>query len=155
MELLSPHSGTIFWTIVTFVLLLFILGKLAWKPILQMLDERETKIRESLAEADKARAEAQVAMAEQSKAIDAAKKEAQEMMSKGRKAAETAKEEIIEKANQEAEHIIAKAKREIELSRDKAMEEIRDLAVNLSMAATAKLIGQSLSKEDHKKFIDE
>ncbi len=155
MELLTPHGGTIFWTAVTFVILLFILGKLAWRPILEMLDEREKKIRESLEQAEIARTEAEKTMAEQNKIIKAAKKEAQEILNKSRHAADSTKEEIVQKAKQEADQMLDKAKREIELSRDKAIEEIRDLAVELSMTATTKLIGKSLDEKEHKALIEQ
>jgi F-type H+-transporting ATPase subunit b len=155
MELMTPSGGTIFWTVVTFIFLLIILRKVAWKPILQTLDEREKRIRDDLAEAENARIAAQKTLAEQANIIDAARKEAQEIIGKSRKAAESAKGEIIQKANSEAEHLIAKAKREIELSRDKAIEEIRDLAVELSMSATTKLIGKSLDQREHKAIIND
>lgn len=155
MELLTPQGGTIFWTAVTFAILLIILGKLAWRPILEMLDEREKKISESLEQAEIARAEAEKTMAEQNKIIEAAKKEAQEILNTSRNAADSTKEEIIQKAKQEADQLLNKAKREIELSRDKAIEEIRDLAVELSMTATTKLIGKSLDEKEHKALIEQ
>jgi F-type H+-transporting ATPase subunit b len=155
MELLTPQGGTIFWTAVTFMILLIILGKLAWRPILEMLDEREKKIRESLEQAEIARAEAEKNMAEQNKIIKAAKKEAQEILNKSRSAAESIKEEIVQKAGQEADQLVDKAKHEIELSQKKAIEGIRDLAVELSMTATTKLIGKSLDEKDHKELIEQ
>jgi F-type H+-transporting ATPase subunit b len=155
MELLTPQGGTIFWTAVTFAILLIILGKLAWRPILEMLDEREKKISESLEQAEIARAEAEKTMAEQNKIIEAAKKEAQEILNTSRNAADSTKEEIVQKAKQEADQLLNKAKREIELSRDKAIEEIRDLAVELSMTATTKLIGKSLDEKEHKALIEQ
>ncbi len=153
MELMTPSGGTIFWTVLTFIALLIILRKLAWKPILQTLDERERRINEALKEAENAKIAAQKTLAEQNNIIENAKKEAQDIIGKSRKAADAAKEEIVRKANAEAEHMISKAKREIDLSRDKAIEEIRDLAVELSMSATAKLIGKSLDQKDHQTII--
>jgi len=155
MELMTPSGGTIFWTVVTFVFLLIILRKLAWKPILQTLEEREKRIKESLEEAAKAKEEAQKTLAEQSRIIEEAKKEAQEIIAKSRKSAELSKEEIVQKAKSEADQLLEKAKREIELSRDKAIEEIRDLAVDLSMTATQKLIGKSLDQKDHQALVNE
>ncbi len=155
MELMTPSGGTIFWTTVTFVILLLLLGKFAWRPILAMLDERESRIRESLQQAEKARIAAQQTLAEQDQILEAARKEAQEFLAKSRKSAEITKEEIIKKAGTEAEALITKARREIEMSRDKAMEDIRDLAVELSMNATAQLIGKSLDAKDHQALIDD
>lgn len=155
MELMTPQGGTIFWTTLTFLLLLFALTKLGWKPILGMLDEREKKINESLALAEEARVASQKTLAEQNQILDAARKEAQEILARNRKAAEVTKDEIIKKASAEAEQLIARARKEIDLSRDKAMEEIRDLAVELSMNATSRLVGRSLDARDHQALIDE
>lgn len=155
MELMTPSGGTIFWTVVTFIFLVLILGKVAWRPILQTLDEREKRIKESLEQAEKARIAAQKTMEEQSHILEVARKEAQEILNKTRKAADITKEEIIKKANVEADQLIIKAKREIELSRDKAMDDIRDLAVDLSMSATQKLIGKSLDKKEHEMLIED
>jgi len=155
MELMTPSGGTIFWTAVTFILLVLILGKFAWRPILQTLDEREKRIKESLEQAETARLTAKKTLEEQTQIIENARKEAQEILAKTRKAADVTKEEILKKANVEAGHLVDKAKKEIELSRDKAMEDIRDLAVDLSMSATRQLIGRSLDKKDHESLIQQ
>jgi len=155
MELMTPQGGTIFWTTVTFVALLLIMWKSAWKPIIQALNERETKIKESLNAADKAKQDVQLALENQQNVIAAAKKDAQEIIDKSQKSAEMVKEEIIEKAKTEAENMLTNAKREIELSRDQAIEEIQGMAVELSMAATKKLIGKALDKSKHEALIQD
>jgi F-type H+-transporting ATPase subunit b len=153
MELMTPHGGTLFWTAVTFVILLLILRKAAWKPILSSLDEREKRINESLETAEKAKSEAEKTLAKQNEIIDNAKKEAQEIIAKSRKSADLVKEDILAKSKLEADNMIEKARFEIEQSRDKAIEEIRDLAVELSMSATEKLIGRALDEKDHQAMI--
>ena len=155
MELMTPEGGTIFWTALTFLLLLFALTKVGWKPILNMLDEREKKINESLQLAEQAKIASQKTLAEQNQILETARREAQEILTRNRKAAEATKDEIIKKASAEAEQLIARARREIDLSRDKALEEIRDLAVELSMDATTKLVGKSLDAKDHQSLIKE
>ena len=155
MELMTPDTGTLFWTALTFIVLLLILRKIAWTPILQMLEEREKKISDSLKEAERIRQQSEQAVAEQQRIIEQAKKEAQEIIAKGQKTAEVVKEEILAKAKAEAEKMTRKAQRDIELSRDKAIEQIQDLAVELSMAATEKLIGKSLDEKEHQKIIRE
>jgi len=155
MELMTPQGGTIFWTTVTFVALLLIMWKSAWKPIIQALNERETKIKESLNAADKAKQDVQLALENQQNVIAAAKKDAQEIIDKSQKSAEMVKEEIIEKAKTEAENMLTNAKKEIELSRDQAIEEIQGMAVELSMAATKKLIGKALDKSKHEALIQD
>ena len=155
MELLTPALGTIFWTALTFILLLFILKKLAWGPLLQMLDDREKKIKESLEKADAAQKETEEALARNQEIMTAAKKEAQELLNKSRKTAETTKEEIIQKAQAEAAGMLEKAKREIGLEREKAVEEIRQQAAELSVMIASKLIGKTLSKDDHREIIED
>lgn len=155
MDLMTPSGGTIFWTTVVFIFLLLILRKVAWKPILQILEEREKQIKESLVTAEKAKTEAQKTLAQQGEILDQARREAQEIIAKSRKAAEITKDEIVQKAEAEANNLLVKAKREIELSRDKALEDIQNLAVELSMSATKKLIGQTLKEKDHQILIQD
>jgi F-type H+-transporting ATPase subunit b len=155
MELLSPAYGTIFWTTITFLLLMFILKKMAWKPILTALDEREKKIREALEKADLARKETEEALAKNQGILDQAKREAQEILSKSRKTAEATKQEIVEKAEEEAAHLVEKARKEIGLERDKAIEELKKQTTDLSIQIASKLIRRSLSAEDHKDLISE
>ncbi|RMF70569.1 MAG: ATP synthase F0 subunit B [Calditrichaeota bacterium] len=154
MNLLTPEPGTLFWTAATFILLLFVLKKMAWGPVLQALAEREKRIKEALEKADAAQRESEQAMAKNQEILDAAKREAQELLVKSRKTAEATKEEIIQKAQAEAANMLEKAKREISLEREKAVEEIRNQAAELSVMIASKLIGKTLSQEDHKAIID-
>jgi F-type H+-transporting ATPase subunit b len=155
MELMTPHIGTIFWTAVTFIALLVILYKVGWKPILAILEERERKIRESLQTADRLQQEAKKSAEERQKVVDSGKKEVQEILNAGRTAAETIRDEILKKAQDEANGMVDRAKREIEAERDEALRDIRKLAVELSMAATEKLIGKSMTAKDHEKLIND
>ena len=154
MELLTPSVGTLFWTGLTFVLLLLILKKTAWGPLLQMLEEREKNIRESLEKADAAKRETEEALAKNQEVMEQAKKEAQELLSKSRKTAEVTKEEIVQKAEAEAAKLLEKAKRDITLEREKAVEEIKAQAAELSVLIASKVIGKSLSKDDHREIIE-
>jgi len=155
MELLTPNLGTLFWTGATFVLLLLVLKKVAWGPILQTLAERETRIKEALEKADTAQKETEEAIAKNQEILDNAKKEAQDLLSKSRKTAETTKEEIVQKAHSEASAMLDKAKREISLEREKAVDEIRKQTAELSVMIASKLIGKTLSQKDHQDVIDD
>ncbi len=150
---MTPHVGTIFWTAVTFVILAFVLYKVAWHPILAMLDEREKRIKESLAAAERAQAEAEQQEQEHKKVIEEARQQAHEIIAASRHQGEQLRDDIIKKAQAESDKMVQRAKTEIEASRDNVLEEMRDLAVELSMAATKKLVGKSLTKEDHQRFI--
>ncbi len=152
--LLQVNPGLIVWTTITFLFLLWVLKKLAWKPILSALESREERIRSALDDAEKNRQEAEKKLAEYEKMIEDAKRESQEIVNKGRKTAEMLKEEVVQKANEEAARMLEKAKREISLEREKAVDEIRKLAVDLSVDAASKLIGKNLTDEDHKKIAE-
>lgn len=153
MNLMTPEGGTIVWTAVTFVFLAFILYKIGWKPILNMLEERELRIQESLQAAERVQADAEKVADERQKVIGQAKKEAHDIVSAAHQSAEITREEIIKTATDEAQKMIERAKHEIELSRDKVMHDMRALAVELSMQATEKLIGKSLTREEHDNMI--
>lgn len=152
---MTPNLGTFFWTAATFVLLLLVLKKLAWGPILQTLAERETRIKEALEKADVAQKETEEALAKNQEIMDEAKKEAQGLLSKSRKTADTTKEEIIQKAHSEASAMLEKAKREISLEGEKAVHEIRKQTAELSVMIASKLIGKTLSQKDHQDVIDD
>lgn len=151
---MTPQIPQLVWTIIIFVLLLLILRKFAWTPILQSLNEREKRIEDSIKAADQAREQAQAQIEQQQQLLESARQEAQEIISKSRKAAEKSKEEILTQARAEAEQLLGRAKGEIQLSRDKAIQDIRTLAVELSLLATQKLIQKTLTEKDHKAMVE-
>ncbi len=153
MELLSPKLGLIFWTFIVFLSLLWILKRFAWKPILETLDERENRIQAALDEAERSRQEAQEMLQKYQQLLDDAKRESQDIIAKSRKMAEATRDEIVQKAQAEANHLIDRARKEIELARSKAVDELRREAVELSLMIASRLIGKSLSREDHERLI--
>ena len=153
MDLMNPEGGTIVWTIITFVLLSIILYKIGWKPILNMLEEREQRITESLQSAEQAKEDAEKTADERQQVIDQARKEAHEIINAARESAETVREDVVKTAKAEADKMIERAKNEIEMSRDKLIHDMRELAVELSMAATEKLISKKMTKKDHDAMI--
>ncbi len=155
MELLTPHIGTIFWTAVTFVAVLLILYKYGWNPILSLLEEREQRIKESLETAAKLQDQAKRAEEERHQIIESATKAAFDLLIEGRLQAEKQSQEILQKAQQEAAALLDRARAEIERSRDEAIQDLQRMAVELSLAATEKLIGKSLSVEEHQALIQE
>jgi len=153
--LLNVNPGLIIWTVITFVLLLLVLRKLAWGPLLNAVREREKRIEESLAKAEEARKEAERRLAEYEAMIQQAKLESQEIIERGRRTAESMREEILQKTREEADRMVEKARREIALERERALEEIRDTAVSLSLEMASKLIGETITPETHQKLIKE
>jgi len=153
MDLLSPDTGTIFWTIITFVLLLLILSKFAWKPILKGLEDRENRIKSAIYKAEHDQKEAEKYLAEQKKLIDEAQKKSVKIFNESKKTAENAKKEIVEKAHLEAERLITRAKQEIDLSKEAAISDVKKLAVDISLLAAQKVVGETLSTDQQKNLV--
>ncbi|MGH7596944.1 MAG: F0F1 ATP synthase subunit B [bacterium] len=151
--MLELHTGLIAWTIIIFVLLLLILRKVAWKPIVGALEERTKLIKDSLEKAEAAQRAAENARAEYEAMMAKASKEAQELIARGRKAAEGTRDEIVAKAQAESEQFRQRTLREIDLARQKALEEIKHTAAQLSVDIAGKIIGRSLAAKDHQDLI--
>jgi len=154
MELVQPEWGLIFWTIVTFLVLLFILKKLAWKPILDMLEERENKIRDSLDEAEKARDEARVLLDKNNQMLREARDTSAQIIEKSKEQAVAAGREIQAKTQEESERLLERAREEINREKKVAMNALRKETVDLGLSMAEKLIHGSINTELHKKLID-
>ena len=151
--LVKLDPGLFIWTVLTFVLLLTVLAKFAWKPLLLMLDERNKSIEESLLSADKARKELENINQESESILMKAKTEAQSIVGEAKSAADNMKEDIVSKARSEAEGQLEKAKIQINVEKDKAMAEIREEVVNLSIHVAEKIIKKNISKEENVELI--
>jgi F-type H+-transporting ATPase subunit b len=153
--LVQPDPGLFIWTILTFLVLFGLLAKFAWKPILEMLQSREDTIRKSLEDAQRARQELERLNQESARLIAAARQEAEAIVTRSRSDAERLKEELKQEARTEAATIVRNAERQIQLETGRAVEQIRQEAVDLSIAIASKLIGRNLSKEDNARLIDD
>ena len=151
--LLKPTPGLYIWTIITFLLLFFVLRKFAWKPLLNALNEREDFISNSLKDAEKAREELENINQESQDIITNARSEAQSILADGKSAAENIKQQTISDAKDQSAKIIEDAKKQIEAEREKAMSKIKDEIVDISLNVAQKLISKNLSSEDNKKLI--
>ena len=151
--LVKLDPGLFIWTVLTFVLLLTVLAKFAWKPLLLMLDERDKSIEESLLSAEKARKELENINQESESILMKAKTEAQSIVGEAKSAADNMKEDIVSKARSEAEGQLEKAKIQINVEKDKAMAEIRGEVVNLSIHVAEKIIKKNISKEENVELI--
>lgn len=154
-ELVNPGLGLVFWMLITFVLLLWLLGKFAWKPILNAVKEREQGIRTALAAADEAKKEMQNITADNELMMKEARKEREELLKTARDLKEKILSEAQEKAQKDKEAILAKAKEEIEAEKRAAISEIRTQVADLSLQMAEKVLGAELSNRDtQKKLID-
>lgn len=152
--LLDINPGLIFWTIITFLILLFILKRTAWKPILQALAEREENIRASLEKAEQARREAELILQENSRRLAETEEQVKKIINEGREYSNKLRAEILEKANQEAKRMIDLAQQEIERKKEEALDELRDVVSELSIQAAEKILEKSIDKEENKKIVE-
>lgn len=154
-NLVRPDPGLFIWTIVVFLVLVTLLRKFAWGPLLQALEARQQTIRQSLDDADKAKQELQRLQQESAQIVREARVEAESIISRSRSDAERLKEEIRQKARADAESIMRTAERQIQLETQQAIRQIRNEAADMSVAIASKLIQRNLSKEDNQRLIDD
>lgn len=153
--MLDPNPGLIVWTIVTFVLLLIVLRKFAWKPLLKALHDRESSIRGSLDQAEGARAEAERILEENRRALARAGEESQKILSEGRALGEKLKQEIVDQANQQSRRIVEQARQEIERDKEKALSQLRGEVASLALQAAGRILNETLDEKKHRALIDE
>jgi len=153
--LVQLDPGLFVWTILTFLVLLGVLAKFAWNPLLKLLKDREELIRSSLEDAEKAQAELARLNAEGEEIINKARSEAQTILAEGKAAASKLKDETLNAAKDQAKSILTEAKKQIRIEKDKAIEEIKSEVVDLSLSVAAKLIKKNISREDNQALIDE
>ncbi|MEC9475806.1 MAG: F0F1 ATP synthase subunit B [Planctomycetota bacterium] len=150
--LLTPEFEIFIYTIVVFLIAFLILQKKAWGPIAAALDERESKIRESLEAADRMRQEQQEFQAEQEKLLAEARKEASAIVAEGKRDAEVVRDQVVTDAKTQAEEIKNRALADIDQAKEKAVDEIHTHAVGLSISIAEKLIGHAVNKDDQERI---
>ncbi len=146
--------GVALWTIVTFLFLLLILKKLAWKPILASLDEREKAIKQSMDQAQKLQGENARLAEEQRRVLDASRSEAAGIVQNAREAAEAMRRQIEQAAQTEKARILASAQQEIETQKRAALAELRKTTADLSIQIAEKLIRQNLDDAKNRALVD-
>jgi F-type H+-transporting ATPase subunit b len=143
-DLVAVRPGLIFWTLVTFILVALLLRRIAWGPILKVVDERETAIAASIESAKRERAEAERLLAEQKEAIQKARAEAADMMRRNAEDVEKLRNDLVSKARAEAEKQKHDALREIEAERSRAVNDVKKVAADLAIQITEKLLNKQL-----------
>jgi F-type H+-transporting ATPase subunit b len=149
------NMGLAVWTWIVFLPLMWVLWKFAYPAILSATEAREKQIAEQLGEAERLNAEARTLLAEQQKLSAESRSAAQAMLADARAAAESERAATLEKAQHEQEALMARAKREIGAERDRAIALLRQEAVDLSLAAASKLIGQRLDAAGDRKLVED
>lgn len=153
-DLLAPDAGLIFWIAITFGLLLFLLGKFAWKPITSALSERETTIHESLAQAEKALAEAKQLQADNTKARRDAEAQAQAIIRESREEAERVRTEEVDKTRSQIKQLQDQAQAEIAREKDSALNSLRQEVADLAIRSAEKILRENLDADRQKKIVD-
>jgi len=153
--LVQPDPGLFIWTILTFLVLVALLAKFAWRPLLQALESRQESIRKSLDDAQKAKQELERLHVESAEIIRQSRVEADAIVTRSRGDAERLREEMKQKARAEADAIVKNAERQIQLETGRAVQQIRREAVDLSVMIASKLIQRNLTKEDNEQLIEE
>ncbi len=152
-SLLKLSGSLMVWTFIAFGVLVFVLGKFGWAPIIKALDNRRNKIKEDMEAAEANRKKSEEILAQQKEQLSKARSEADQFIAKAKTEAEEVKAEIEKKANAEAANIIDKAKEAVEIAKTKALEDIKSEIGNISVDIASKLIGKALSAKDHEELI--
>jgi F-type H+-transporting ATPase subunit b len=153
--LIKVTPGLMIWTIVCFLITLFVLTRYAFGPIQKTIDERREKIRQSVAEADHAREEARKLLEEHRRLIGQARQEAEEIRAEVRRDAEAMRARAREEADEDRERRLEETKRQIEAETARSLAQIRQEVAELTLLATSKVTGKVLDSADQRRLIDE
>ena len=151
MELVTPEIGLIFWTTVVFSLLLLVLKKYAWKPILSAVDERNKSIEDALKAADKAKEEMLSLNADNERILMEAKKERDILLKEGREIKDNIIAEAKDKAKIESDKILITAKEQINNEKMKAITELKNQVAEMSIDIAEKILKSELSDKNKQK----
>jgi F-type H+-transporting ATPase subunit b len=153
---LSPFAGNVgnaVWTLVIFLIVVVVLGKFAWGPVLALLKQREDFIHKSLSDAKHDRDDAEARLKEYAARLQSAQLEAVGIIEEARKDSERLRQELRDRARSEADTMIKNAERQIELQTTRAIQHLRQEAVELSVTIASKILQRNISKEDNEKLI--
>ncbi len=153
--LTSINPGLTLWTGITFLLLLFVLRRFAWGPIVGMLDERERTIREALEQAKHERAQAEKLLAEQKEALAHAQREAAELARRNQQEVEVLRQDLTARAQREADALLADARKQVAEELGRARAELKAEVVDLAIDAAARLIKANLDAKAQRTLVEE
>ena len=153
--LVQPDPGLYIWTIATFLILLWLLAKFAWRPLLAALEQRQETIRKSLDDAQQAKQDLERLNAESRKILAEARVQAESILSQTRTDASRLRDELKQKAQSEAAGVIKNAERQIEMETARAIQQIRNEAVDISIAIASKVLERNVTREDNERLIEE
>lgn len=153
--LLTPDKGLIIWTIVTFMVLVFVLGKVGWKPILEALKSREEGIRRAIEEAQAARQAAEQMKASYEKDLAAAQAKAQAMVTQAQAEAQKLREKLMKDAEADVQRLRDQTQRQLEEEKAKLVRELRKEVAGLSILAAEKLVRHTMSPKVQDELLED
>ena len=147
-------NGTVIVELITFLIMLAILARWVYPEIVRLAEARQRAVAEQLTQAEKARADAEAKLKDAQAKLDDARKTAQGVIDAASKSAEQLRAEMKEKADAEAKRIAESARKEIDAERERAIQSVRGEVANLVVAATEKVVGETLDEQKHRRLID-
>jgi F-type H+-transporting ATPase subunit b len=154
-SLTTINPGLTLWAAITFLVLLVVLSKFAWGPIVKMLDERTRTIHEAIDAAKKERAEAERMLAEQKESLARATREAAELAKRNQQEVETLRQELTARARKEADELVASARKQIIEEKSKAVSELRTMTADLAIDAASRLVKASLDEKSQRALVED
>ena len=154
-SLLTPQIGTVFWTLVTFLIMVVLLGRYAWGPLMAAVDARERSIRDSIEKAGRDRQEAESLISQHRELLTAARRERAEAVEAGKRDAEKVKSDILDEARKQREQLLAQSKDQIKAGIRQAQTELRTLTVDLAIQAAEKLLSRSMDDATQRKLVED
>ena len=154
VDLLAPATGVMAWTLVIFLLLLFVLSKYAFKPLFAAVEAREKALEDAIEGAKRDRAETEQALAQQRAQLEAARNEAQQIIAESRATAEKMRTDLLAQTKQQQEEMIEQARRTIEGEKSAAIADLRREAVDLAIAGASRVIEQNLDSTGNRQIVE-
>jgi F-type H+-transporting ATPase subunit b len=151
---LKTEPGLAIWTLVVFVGLLLLLGRFAWKPLLQALHQREHHLQHVLEETERARNESETLLTEHRRQMARAADEVRALIDKARQDAQATADQLVKQAHDEAEAARQRAQRDIASARDQALAEIWQKTADTAVAVAGRVLSTELKPEDHRRLLD-
>ena len=154
VDLLAPSTGVMAWTLIIFLLLLFVLSKFAFKPLFAAVEAREKALEDAIEGAKRDRAATEEALAQQRAQLEAARSEAQQIIADSRATAEKMRGDLLAQTKQQQEEMIEQARRAIEGEKAAAIADLRKEAVDLAIAGASRVIEQNLDSAGNRKIVE-
>jgi F-type H+-transporting ATPase subunit b len=154
VDLLAPSTGVMAWTLIIFLLLLFVLAKFAFKPLFAAVEAREKALEDAIEGAKRDRAESGQILAQQRAQLEAARNDAQQIIAESRATAEKMRSDLLAQTKHQQEEMIEQARRAIEGEKAAAIADLRREAVDLAIAGASRVIEQNLDSSSNRKIVE-